>query len=368
MKKSLLALAVLGAFANAASAQSSVTLYGSIDDGIARVTNTDPAGNTTTGLGVNGQGWFGGSRLGFKGTEDLGNGLNAHFQIEDGFVLGTGRTDQQGQLFGRQAYVGIGGSFGSLDLGRQYTSAYKGICLVDPIGCGNITANSWQSSYTGVRFNNALTWSGKFGPVGASVQHTFNGVSGSSSALASTGGYVSYESDGMTGVLGFQKSNDGAASPNAAKIWYLGGAYTTGPLTLNADYIHSQRDANFGLDIAGANWDPAAITHMVSQTGGDWNQAVGAERTDKFYELGGTYAFTPALKTTLAYMYGKASSDAFADDAVRKTWYMDVDYALSKRTDTYIGIAQDKGSGGASGIFSGNDTQSTFMVGMRHAF
>lgn len=86
MKKSLLALAVLGAFAGAAQAQSSVTIYGIVDTGIAyssKVGYTDANGNAATGskFGIN-SGVIQGSRIGFKGVEDLGGGLSAVFNLD----------------------------------------------------------------------------------------------------------------------------------------------------------------------------------------------------------------------------------------------------------------------------------------------
>ena len=116
MKKSLLALAVLGAFAGAASAQTNVTVYGLVDAGIQR-TDTDNSG-ARWGLD---SGLQSGNRLGFKGSEDLGGGLSAIFTLESGFNLDDGTQAQGGRLFGRQAWVGLNGGFGTVKFGRQYT-------------------------------------------------------------------------------------------------------------------------------------------------------------------------------------------------------------------------------------------------------
>lgn len=125
MKKSLLALAVLGAFAGAASAQTNVTIYGVVDAGI---THENGAAGSVTKLATGVQS---GNRLGFKGTEDLGGGLKANFQIENGFNLDTG-TQRQGALFGRQAYVGLSGNFGAINLGRQYNPVFNALDSIDP--------------------------------------------------------------------------------------------------------------------------------------------------------------------------------------------------------------------------------------------
>jgi len=120
MKKlalSTLSLALLGA-AGAAHAQSSVTLYGVIDTSIAWVHGNDgQANNSWQMLSGNLQG----SRWGLKGAEDLGGGLKAIFQLENGFDPGTGHLNQGGRMFGRQAFVGLqSDQYGTLTLGRQY--------------------------------------------------------------------------------------------------------------------------------------------------------------------------------------------------------------------------------------------------------
>ncbi|RZI41890.1 porin [Herbaspirillum sp. HC18] len=114
MKKSLLALAVLGAFAGVASAQTNVSIYGVADVGIER-TKLSP-GQSTTRLS---SGIQSGSRLGFKGSEDLGGGMSAIFALENGYDISNGALGQGGLLFGRQAWVGLNGGFGAVKFGRQ---------------------------------------------------------------------------------------------------------------------------------------------------------------------------------------------------------------------------------------------------------
>lgn len=112
MKKSLIAIAVLTA-AGAASAQSSLNLYGIADVWIGKTKNGE------TNLGSGG---LAGSRIGFKGTEDLGGGLKAHFNLEQGIRLDTGAATVAGSAFSRQANVGLSGGFGTVKLGRSFTA------------------------------------------------------------------------------------------------------------------------------------------------------------------------------------------------------------------------------------------------------
>lgn len=110
MKKSLIALSVLAAVAGTAQAQSSVTIYGVVDMALQHQNTGDPAGST---LGLD-SGIQSGSRLGFKGSEDLGGGLKANFQLEMGINADTGSSAQGGRAFGRQAFVGLSGNFGAV--------------------------------------------------------------------------------------------------------------------------------------------------------------------------------------------------------------------------------------------------------------
>jgi predicted porin len=119
LNKKVLATAILAAFAGAAHAQSSVTLYGLIDAGVTYVNHAGTGGKS---LYQYGDGVSQGSRWGLRGSEDLGGGLKAIFLLENGFNSGTGALGQGGALFGRQAYVGLTkDNIGSLTLGRQYS-------------------------------------------------------------------------------------------------------------------------------------------------------------------------------------------------------------------------------------------------------
>ena len=155
MKKTMLAL-MLGALAGAAAAQSNVTVYGIVDMALVRESG---GAATTTKLT---SGVESGSRLGFKGSEDLGDGLSAIFLLENGFQADTGAMGQGGLLFGRQAYVGLQSkTAGTLTLGRQYTPQYLAVAAVDPFGSGtagdtkNLMASTGNSAS---RMDNAVKY------------------------------------------------------------------------------------------------------------------------------------------------------------------------------------------------------------------
>src|ERR1700712_4731310 len=145
MKKSLLALAVLTAVTSAAYAQSSVTLYGKVDLGLVLDSGASAGKSVRVSSGVSG-----GSRLGFKGVEDLGGGMKAAFQLETGICtdsasqastgsygsppppFGTG----SGNFMGRQAHGDLTGAFGAISAGRQYSLGFTNLSTIDPFGTG----------------------------------------------------------------------------------------------------------------------------------------------------------------------------------------------------------------------------------------
>lgn len=118
MKKTLAIMAVLGSAAGSASAQSNVTLYGVADMGIEYAIHQPNGDHSVVRLQSSN---MSGSHWGLRGTEDLGGGLKALFALEGGVNLDDGRSAQGGRLFGRQAWGGLQGSYGTLSLGRQTT-------------------------------------------------------------------------------------------------------------------------------------------------------------------------------------------------------------------------------------------------------
>lgn len=141
MKKTLLAAALLAGFAGVAQAETSVTLYGIIDTGLGynKISGAGDANGSRFGM-INGV--QNGSRWGLRGSEDLGDGLRAVFQLESGFDSGNGKSGQSSRLFGRQATVGLASdSWGQLDFGRQTNIASKYFGSIDPFGAGFGQAN-----------------------------------------------------------------------------------------------------------------------------------------------------------------------------------------------------------------------------------
>ncbi|AQG99656.1 porin [Burkholderia sp. KK1] len=392
MKKSLLALAALGAFAGAAHAQSSVTLYGIIDAGFAYNNNS----NGQKLYAMN-SGNLQGSRWGLRGTEDLGGGLKAIFVLENGFNVFNGQLGQGGAEFGRQAYVGLGSQFGTVTLGRQYDS------VVDFTGAFEV-GSQW-ASYFGAhpgdldnmnnsnRVNNAIkftsanyagfTFGGLYSLGGNAGQFNRNqiwsvGLGYSQGPLQLGAGYLNVKDPnysffgntpnsrtattaGSTSNFGSSRVINGYASAKTQQVISAGGAYTFGAATVGATYSNTQFK-DLGSEPG------TGLTPTGGFTGG----------TGKFHnaEINFKYQLTPALLLGVAYDYTKGYG---LGDAKYHQAMLGADYFLSKRTDVYIdGVYQH-----ASGTDSTNRTavaninglspsstsnQVAAVVGIRHKF
>ena len=391
MKKTLLALATLGAFAGAAHAQSSVTLYGIIDEGFNVNTNTGGKHLYSLASGV-----MQGSRFGLRGSEDLGGGLKALFVLENGFDVNSGKLGQGGLLFGRQAYVGLGSShFGTVTLGRQYDSIadYVGPFAVADQWGGNISAhpgdidnfnNTYRNNnsvkfasadYAGLKFGGTYSFGGIAGNVSQNQIWSL-GAGYNSGPLALGVAYLNARTPSNAGGLfGNSTSTTTAAAvttpvysgfvnANTYQVIGAAGAYTFGAATLGVTY------SNISFRNLGAN-GTTVYRH-------------GTNTTFNNVEANFKYQFTPALLAGFAFDYTDGGSVTLANGTDRNgaKYYqssLGVDYFLSKRTDVYVlGIyqhASGEDSTGKSAVAaintqsaSGNSNQLLARIGIRHKF
>ncbi|WP_144138450.1 porin [Paraburkholderia sp. BCC1884] len=398
MKKSLLALAALGAFAGVAHAQSSVTLYGIIDEGFN--INTNAGGSHLYNLS---SGVLQGSRFGMRGTEDLGGGLKAIFVLENGFDVNNGKLGQGGLMFGRQAYVGLSSQFGTVALGRQYDSVvdYVGPLEVGDQWGGYIAAhpgdidnfnNTYRTNntvkYTSANYN-GLTFGGTYslggiagnvtqnqiwslgagynnGPLVLGVGYLNARTAGASGGLFNDGGTIATNTaKTATAAASYAVTSPvyaGFASANTYQVIGAGGAYTFGAATIGATYSNI-RFGNLGATFA--------------------SPYKGQSATFNNGELNFKYQLTPALLIGAAYDYTRGADIAGASRAQYHQGAIGVDYFLSKRTDVYVtGVYQHalgdtlSSTGGVqaatasiNGITpSQNQNQLTARIGIRHKF
>jgi len=218
---STLSLALLGA-TGVAHAQSSVTLYGLIDESIQFAHNTvDATGANKNQVGLV-AGNLQGSRWGLKGTEDLGGGLKAIFQLENGFDPNNGRLGQGSRMFGRQAYVGLtGDQWGTVTLGRQYDPL---VDLVQPLTADNYFGSTFttpgdvDNNDNSSRTNNAVKYTS---PVWGGFQfegmYAFGGVAGQTGAGQTWSGAATYATGPFSIAAGyFRAENPHTAAPTRA--------------------------------------------------------------------------------------------------------------------------------------------------------
>ncbi|AHG64534.1 porin [Advenella mimigardefordensis] len=247
MKKTLLAAALVTGFAGVAHAETSVTLYGLVDAGIGysqtKVTQGD-AFTKTRDIGLI-NGVKNGNRWGLKGTEDLGNGTSAIFQLESGFDLGNGRSSQGGRLFGRKAIVGLTGeSWGTLTLGRQYNVADDFISPIDPFGTG---------------FGQAGVTDGAFGDspsarMDNSIKYMTPDFAGFKAAIGYAGKNTKTTSEDFFG-------NEGETRDTSN--WITAGlAYNNGPIAVAASYDRFRSNARGIDEDTGLAWETKGTTHM----------------------------------------------------------------------------------------------------------
>lgn len=153
MKKSLIALAIAGTLAGSAYAESAVAVYGIVDMGL--VSERGNIGGSFQKLTSGAQS---GTRIGFKGTEDLGNNIKALFVLETGIAADAGGFNQGGLAFGRQSFVGLQGDFGTVTLGRQYTPYFLTLNGADPFASGMAGAAINLMANSGIRMNNTVKY------------------------------------------------------------------------------------------------------------------------------------------------------------------------------------------------------------------
>lgn len=356
MKKSLLALAVLGAFAGAAQAQTNVTIYGSFDGGVRYMNKVNAAGDSRTTVSSNGT--YNSNRLGFRGTEDLGGGLKANFQLETGFNTGNGALDTN--LFHRTATVGLSGSWGALNIGHQYSVSFDTIGLYDPFAYKytGIIPLATQGGLT--RISNSVKYTGAFGPVAVRAQYGFGEQAGDSGSGSTRAIGASYSAGGLTvgaAYTGGERAAGntlGAASTNAGTLdmtnWTIGAAYATSSFRVAAGYADHSQERGAGLaDNDITNW---------------W--------------LGGSYNLSPT--TALSAAFYRTKAELGAQDAERDLFIIGATYALSKRTNFYAAIDYSRydgntaalnGNGGllnAFGAMRPDDKQTGFSIGINHLF
>ncbi|ALL68472.1 Outer membrane protein porin [Paraburkholderia caribensis MBA4] len=363
-----------------AMAQSSVSLYGIVDEGIDYVSNS--GGHALWRMRDGTYDGVFGSRWGVKGREDLGGGLSAIFQLESGFSLENGELRQGGRMFGRQAVIGLSDDkLGTLTLGRQYDSVVdylQPVTAPGTLGGPLVHAGDIDNTDNSFRVDNSVKYQSP----------TFAGLQ-------------------FGGLYSFSNTNE--AGRGTTGLWSLGATYTNNGLHIAGAYLYAKEpalllsDGNYVSNTTGSAVGAAGpfsyvgnpsneqifgagVTYTLKQllVGVDYSNtkfdnANGSTATVKFenYEIFGQYNITPSLTAGIAYDYthGRVGYSG-AVPIYHQIGFMS-SLSLSKRTALYATGVYQKVAGGAStaDIFDGavasassNDHQLALRVGMYHRF
>ncbi len=325
MKKLFTALALTSAFAGVAHAQSSVEIYGVVDMGFVAESGAVPTATTkVTPVNKLTSGVQSGTRLGFKGTENLGDGVKALFVLETGIFADTGGFTQNNTAFARQSFVGLQSDLGTLTLGRQYTPLFNTMMVADPFAAGmagaaqnllvpaaNVRSNN-TIKYTSPVFASHLTTEIAYG-FGETVDNTSKGH-WSSAAL-------NYKLDDLKLSLAYSDwSIPGAtasAPANKRKDWFLAANYDLKIAkifagitdTSDANYRNSAGDAVKSNDyLIGAQVPFGKHNFIASYIKKDVRNA--SERDASLFAVGYTYAFSK--RTNLYAAWGRIDNDSAA--------------------------------------------------------
>ncbi len=369
-----------------AYAQSSVTIYGIVDTAMVYSSNQGGKSNVYQRNGN-----LAGSRLGFKGTEDLGGGLSALFVLENGFNVNDGSMSSAGTLFNRQSYVGLNSNtYGSLTAGRQYTPYYLMVGPVGPTssltGATGAHPGDVDGLDTTIRINNSVTYTS---PVASgaqvSAQYGFGGTAGSASTGNTYSLGLKYEMNDLRLAAGYLKMRNGA---NAGTGWSSTAAGSFSTSVINKGYLSA---GSVQMIAAGARYKFGLLELGINGSNVQFGPKAGSLFSDTAtFNTGGvlaTYQLTPALFVSGGYSYtAEKKANGITDPAKYQQIALEQTYSLSKRTAIYVLEAYQYAKGktlnasgnqvnavpvvgdSQNGTPSGGINQTVLMTGIRHSF
>jgi predicted porin len=328
-----------------------VEVYGIIDSAVRWSTHSaTPSGGDYFGFS---QGLFNGSRFGIRGTESLGESFKAVYDLEGGVILPLGGLDQQGQVFGRQSWVGVSSDFGKLAFGRQYGTFSDAVGVGDVFGInhGNMGFNSGKNENApdapntfflqemGFRWDNSVKYDANFGGVSVGLMAALGDVAGQ---MLENGMYAA--------SLGYASKDFPVAAAAAAQIeqdvvgryhYNLGAGVKYGlgsTLGVYASYERSLFDQGF-----------VRINANNSELSGS-----ALPRSDDIASLGANYYVTPSLNVILADWFDYAQNvQASGDNGIRNSIIGALDFYVSKDFDLYLAGWYSMFSGALIGTLNG---------------
>jgi predicted porin len=355
MKPALITLALIAPL----SALAQTEVYGVVDAGVVaeRGCQGDCA-HTSIDSGV-----ASGSRLGVRGREDLGNGTAAVYTVEAGFLNDTGVSDQNGRLFGRQAFVGLDGPLGLVTLGRQYNLVYTALTdVADPFHGGMAGSAANLVGYTTKRYDNTIKYTSprsRSGLIGSAI-YSFGESPFNSKVNRAYGATIGYEKGRVNLSFTHQRKDNlldatgtTPAVDQSARNTLVAANVDFGRFVGYAAYGHSKGDGS-------SQWDETNPYGAVAQRDPSTNS--------RDVLLG---VAVPMGATTLLASYIHKDDRGLADRDANQI-AVGASYALSKRTNVYTSVAKIQNRNGA-GYTVGNASNRgggdrAINIGLKHAF
>jgi len=360
MNKKLLTAAMLAGFAELASAQSNVTMYGIVDAGMLRESGGAAGAVTKIGSGIGSA-----SRLGFRGSEDLGGGMSALFVLETGYKIDTGEVDSAGTLFNRQAFVGLQSRAGVVTLGRQYTPWHQALAQVgDPFGTGyaGSSKNQFPDSGTNVRSSNTVVYSAPaLQGFSADLAYSMGEQAGSGTAGRQMGASIGYSAGPLNVRFAYNNKNaDVAAAPGVAPV--RRGAGINKLVVANYDFKVVKAYFAYGVD---KGYNSAPLGNANNPFGG-----VRPSASSDGNEILLGLSAPLGSGSLLASLMRKNDRTSFNQDA--HSWGVGYLYPLSRRTTLYAAYGAIDNSNGAGYTAANNSDAGSgdkaYDLGIRHTF
>ncbi|RAS30985.1 porin [Paraburkholderia bryophila] len=350
-----------------AQAQSSVTLYGVVDESVRYLTHANPAGDSSLGLGNGGMTQ---SRWGLKGVEDLGGGWSTFFKLENRIYINSGQSDPTLPFF-NEAQIGVRSAlYGQVIIGRQYNVMIEGITV------GGYGSNSWipydfsfQPEVTmtgGIWTSNQVQYQARYNGFTFATGYAFGGNAGNSNG-SQIGAAAAYGPAGGPFSVGaaYEESKD-SVNGAAAKAWTFGGSYTWNLTRFSAGYIVNRNDAGFA-NFANGPFTAPELTALKYTDFSRRRMIMGGIAQ----QVGDVWHFAANIWRTLQ------DGKTHAQDGSAWQYQLVADYNLSKRTDVYLegDYAIYRGDligaqlQGVNSIgLAQKGTQIGLMAGLRHQF
>ncbi|WP_322044120.1 porin [Paraburkholderia sp. J67] len=379
-----------------ANAQSTLTLYGIVDEGLSYFSNvatTPVEGHSTVRLlsGVMQQ-----SRFGLRGTEDLGSGYKTLFVLENGFDASTGKLGQGGLLFGKRSFLGVISPYGAVTLGRQYdtnvdmagqfeaASQWGGYIVAHPGDVDNL--NNTITTNQSIKFTTA-----SFAGLKVAALIGLGGVAGDTARNRIWSASAGFTNGGFSAGAGYLRINNpnvsffGNGGSPAAAISGVPGNNMASPVYSGFSSARTQSVAvagasyTIGAAVIAAVYSNTIFGELGDLTSGQNARNLRGQAVFNSAEVNANYRVTPALLVGAAYDYTRGASTGGRTGATYNQFSAGIDYNVSSRTDLYtVGVFQhatgtdSTGNAAVAAIngpsASANGKQAIIRIGIRHKF